>query len=53
MQEDIRPRIPVKEHTFGPGPKNRKERRKLAEESGYFKGRKRHGRSLGGAKVKR
>lgn len=47
MQEDVKPQVPVKEHTFGPGPKNRKERRKIV------KGSNRKGRYLGGAKVKR
>lgn len=46
--EQIKDLVKVKDHVFGPGAANRRERRKHT-----IGDRKRRGRNLGGAKVKR
>jgi len=46
--DQLKDLVKVKDHTFGPGPANRRERRKQTVGD-----RRRRGRCLGGAKVKR
>lgn len=50
-REELKRLVRVKDHTFGPGPTNREERR--LQQAKMMHNRKRKGRCLGGAKVKR
>lgn len=50
-REELERLMRVKDHTFGPGPTNREERRQ--QQITMMRNRKRKGRSLGGAKVKK
>lgn len=49
--EQMKDLVRVKDHTFGPGPANREERR--LQQARMMYNRRRKGRSLGGAKVRR
>ena len=49
--EELERLVKVKDHTFGPGPSNREDRRQ--QQIRLMRNRKRKGRNLGGAKVRR
>ena len=50
-REELDKLVRVKDHTFGSGPANREERRQ--QQIRLMRNRKRKGRNMGGAKVRR